>query len=1825
MNVQKYIKRLKFARADKVRRADAERLGITEGSFRSWADAEKFLNDREFFFGDPFVIRWLEEDHWVLALAIGKGHEPTAEEKESGEVAGDKGPGAYELFELGELREEIERLKETVSANTEAIEEINDAIDALNDLIGDITGSTADLLEITGEGWTDSPDNITLTDRIKRDEQLMKIEWGHVEGQPFDGKVTDVPFDLEYDATHNKLYISVNGDRVREVQLIGLIEDAEYLPDTETIRFWYNHDLGPDSGYVDVPVGGLIDEWDVEDTDTVDLNKDRVESGKDVLTANVKISDDADNMLVAKGDGLYVSSSANTAVENLKADLATLDDGHFPADYFSGSTINGSSNIQEALLKLDQAVADAGDELASAMTQIDERLDESDEVVARALNELAEGVAQNADDIDGLQENLEQETQARIGGDMAAQGRCQMIQDQLDEEKLFRKAIKLVQIDPSDFGEVGLGDDVRDAYFVTYHKPQSTEAYELPQPGDAIIKVYKDSAIYKIYFGHIDDSIAAPDDPTVVPGTGDTAICFIYKATDTGNYSLAAYEFQPGEIIEELEATVDEMQEVVARALNALAEAIDKNAFDIYNLQEGADNLNQALENERNDRIAGDGAIMFRCDQIQNQLTDEKTYRKSIKIRQLTASEVTDKFGPDTNVLEAYKLIDHNGDVSDSDVVKIYKDAVTVADMDSFKLVYEPESQEIRLNWQSGGRDNTTHIDVSDFVKDSFLEGVQVVTRDGIQYLEFRFKTYDGEPIPIYIPLADFATIYSAGDGIDPDELENNQVITVKIDPMHEGEQSFLTKEPNGLRVTGVTEAIEEAVENLMEEVDEKISAVTESLDEYVRKDEVEDHLDSASTLPVQNQVVTNALNDLVEQVEEMLENLTAITADTIITNELTASTTNIENLYADNAEIENLTAHTIYADEYQNLPTATTEQFGVVILDDELSLDSANPVQNSAITQVILENEETVAAALNDLNDRKADKTYVDAADQNLQEQIDGIVSGGLTGVRKVGDGNVVTDIAKDGNDVVATMGVVDTDNITAQTINVDNVTAQTIDVENISANTIYAEEYQNLPTATTEDYGVVIVDDSASTTSENPIQNKVITKIILDNEETTAAALNDLNDRKADKTELENEANERESVDQNLQEQIDNISAGGLTNVRKVGDGNVVTNIEKDGNDVVATMGTVDTDNITAQTIVTNTIEGDEAHFSGLTANTFYAEEYQNLPTATTEDYGVVIVDDEPSTASTNPIQNKVITQIILDNEETVAAALNDLNDRKADKSYVDDAIEGLGDVIENHETRIVNVEEAIETLSAGGITGVTETGQGNVIVSIEKDGLNVKATKGTITADDRVLNTTFNTYTAATQTTLTGKADKSYVDENFVHDVEYYSSGDTHEIRFKDAGNNVIATVNADDFIKDGMVDTVTITGSNLVITFNTDAGKSDISIPLTDIFNPNNYYTKSEIDNMIVVDDEPDTASTNPIQNKVITQIILDDEEATAAALNDLNDKKAEKTEVNNLGDRVTIVEEAIETLAGGGLTGVTVSGSGNAVVNIEKDGLNVKATLGNIDVSNKLDTSVFNTFTGSTLNDVSGNTGSIVTNVEKDGDKVKVTKTNNLSGLDGLTATTISATTYNNLPTGDTSTFGVVKVDDKLDTGYTSTNPVQNKAITKVIIDNERVTSAALNDLNNRKANVEDIPVTIYDLDDSENIAMKSDLAGYLPLSGGTMTGNISGDTGVAVYMPGGFFQESDERLKIFMGEIEGALDKANAIPTKYFYWKNMPDGPRQLGTSAQKVQEVFPEIVSGEDKLSVDYSKLAIVALAAVKELTAKVEDLQNQLNELKK
>ena len=55
----------------------------------------------------------------------------------------------------------------------------------------------------------------------------------------------------------------------------------------------------------------------------------------------------------------------------------------------------------------------------------------------------------------------------------------------------------------------------------------------------------------------------------------------------------------------------------------------------------------------------------------------------------------------------------------------------------------------------------------------------------------------------------------------------------------------------------------------------------------------------------------------------------------------------------------------------------------------------------------------------------------------------------------------------------------------------------------------------------------------------------------------------------------------------------------------------------------------------------------------------------------------------------------------------------------------------------------------------------------------------------------------------------------------------------------------------------------------------------------------------------------------------------------------------------------------------------------------------------------------------------------------------------------------------------------------------------------------------------------------------------------------------------------------------------------------------------------QIGTSAQELIKIYPECVSyneNEDKYSVNYQKLSIIALAAIDKLYDRIVELENKL-----
>ena len=270
--------------------------------------------------------------------------------------------------------------------------------------------------------------------------------------------------------------------------------------------------------------------------------------------------------------------------------------------------------------------------------------------------------------------------------------------------------------------------------------------------------------------------------------------------------------------------------------------------------------------------------------------------------------------------------------------------------------------------------------------------------------------------------------------------------------------------------------------------------------------------------------------------------------------------------------------------------------------------------------------------------------------------------------------------------------------------------------------------------------------------------------------------------------------------------------------------------------------------------------------------------------------------------------------------------------------------------------------------------------------------------------------------------------------------------YSSTDK-AIYLKNASGETLSRIDATAFIKDGMVTSVSVIGENLVITFNTDAGHEDINIPISAIFNANNYYTKSEVDTK--VDD--------------INSQLSEYGQTTSQALNDLATRLDQEATSRESGD--TTLQNNINALSGDTKTKIDAEAqartSGDTTLQ------------GNIDaLSGSTDTKIANE-----------------TSARQSADTTLQTNIDNVnSGLTAHTAdTTIHVTQADkdkwNTPTDLSNYYTKTEVDTaianvdvtrQLQNYYTKTEvDSKDAAINSTIEAYGQVTSQALNDLGTR--------------------------------------------------------------------------------------------------------------------------------------------------------
>lgn len=179
------------------------------------------------------------------------------------------------------------------------------------------------------------------------------------------------------------------------------------------------------------------------------------------------------------------------------------------------------------------------------------------------------------------------------------------------------------------------------------------------------------------------------------------------------------------------------------------------------------------------------------------------------------------------------------------------------------------------------------------------------------------------------------------------------------------------------------------------------------------------------------------------------------------------------------------------------------------------------------------------------------------------------------------------------------------------------------------------------------------------------------------------------------------------------------------------------------------------------------------------------------------------------------------------------------------------------------------------------------------------------------------------------------------------NAVASVDYDESGKT--IDFYNANNVKIDSIDATAFIKDGMIDSVTLetTGDTtyLVIVWNTDAGKETTKIELGDLFNADNYYTKSEIDDLL----------GTGFSVSSVTEVIEENERVTSEALNDLNTRVSANTDAisantNAISAEATARQNAdVVSMAVDANAGITLTlGGGSTIVATEAEEITLSA-------------------------------------------------------------------------------------------------------------------------------------------------------------------------------------------------------------------------------------------------------------------------------------
>lgn len=241
---------------------------------------------------------------------------------------------------------------------------------------------------------------------------------------------------LRYVGNENALYFTtsnIDGNEHEEKILLNRVElfkDVTYDPTTESLKITYVDNLGSVQ-ICSVPIGKMLRDWEWQvqsEGHTIALNKERNISGDDILTADVKITSLADNILQDIDHTLYVKGTANNikynatlsvegAINSIKESLAESKETEKVLDEKIDTVESNLTNdLRETESKLNAKIDGVEADLTEHFGNTDEKIKELEDTKLNSIENkrLSDGTVDNSIEISTKDDKLAPQINVRL-------------------------------------------------------------------------------------------------------------------------------------------------------------------------------------------------------------------------------------------------------------------------------------------------------------------------------------------------------------------------------------------------------------------------------------------------------------------------------------------------------------------------------------------------------------------------------------------------------------------------------------------------------------------------------------------------------------------------------------------------------------------------------------------------------------------------------------------------------------------------------------------------------------------------------------------------------------------------------------------------------------------------------------------------------------------------------------------------------------------------------------------------------------------------------------------------------------------------------------------------------------------------------------------------------------------------------------------------------------------------------------------------------------------------------------------------------------------